>query len=766
MKRYKNFFFYVLVLGVFSILIFWIFEAGHGLEVGRNITIRGIVNDQWQEFIDSLTYNLRHPLALLLAQIVTIIIVARFFGFVFKSIGQPTVIGEIIAGIVLGPSIVGYFFPGFSHGLFPTNSLNNLQLLSQFGLILFMFIVGMELDLKILKDKATDAVVISGTSIIFPFTLGIGLAYFIYETFAPVGIQFSSFSLFIGIAMSITAFPVLARIVQERGIHRTRLGSIVITCAAVDDITAWFLLALVIAIVKAGSFVSALYVIVLAFVYVLVMFKVVRPFLSRIGDLHASRENLTKPIIAIFFMVLILSAYSTEVIGIHALFGAFVAGVIMPDNVKFRSIFIEKVEDVSLVLLLPLFFVFTGLRTEIGLLNDWYLWKITGLIVLVAIIGKFLGSALSARFVGQSWKESLTIGALMNTRGLMELVVLNIGFDLGVLSPQVFAMMVIMALVTTFMTGPALTIINKLFKEDSGEKAIVEPILIGQIVRILISFGNPETGRVLMRLANHFMRKQELSEVTALHFSPSTEMNQYAIVQYEKESFGPINNEASLLDQKVQTIFKVSNDFNKDIIEETNSGKYNLLLIGIGQSIYEGSSLGRTLGFVNALFRRDRLFKKVTGQEKLFEYSAFEERNRYLFDGSNIPVGVFVNKKFSKCENLLLYIQTKADIFTIDYALLIFENTECQISIYDPNKIVLSRQQNIQSLQRILFLNAGKVNFITAYGIKKEQLQKHDLMLVSVVGWKEMLVSEPVWLNYSPSTLILKDKKAEIIRKY
>jgi Kef-type K+ transport system membrane component KefB len=758
MKHYKNLLFYVVVIGLFSFLMFWILEAGRSLEINRHITIHENVGDQWQEFIKSMVYNLKYPLALLLAQIVTIIVVARFFGYIFKSIGQPTVIGEIIAGIVLGPTVVGYYFPGFSENLFPQNSLGNLQLLSQFGLILFMFIVGMELDLKILKNKADDAVVISGTSIIIPFTLGIGLAYFIYESFAPIGIQFSSFSLFIGIAMSITAFPVLARIVQERGIHRTRLGAIVITCAAVDDISAWFLLAIVIAIVKAGSFVSALYIIALALIYVVIMIKVVRPFLHRIGELHASRENLTKPIVAIFFLVLMLSSYATEIIGIHALFGAFVAGVIMPDNVKFRSIFIEKVEDVSLVLLLPLFFVYTGLRTEIGLLNEWYLWKITGLIVLVAIVGKFLGSALAARFVGQNWKDSLTIGALMNTRGLMELVVLNIGFDLGVLTPEVFAMMVIMALFTTFMTGPALSIIKRVFKNKESDKIVAEPIMIGQVMRVLVSFGNPETGRVLLRLASNFMKKQEMSEATAVHFSPSTEMNHYNIVQYEKESFGPVTNEASLLNQKIKTIFKVSNDFYKDIIEEANNGKYNLLLIGIGQSIYEGSFLGRTLGYMNALFKRDRIIKKVTGKEKLFEYSAFEERNRYLFEGSEIPVGVFVNKKFAKCEQLLLSIHSKTDIFLVDYALLIFENTTCNVTIYDPLKIILSRQQQIQSLQRILRLNGGKVNIITANGMKKEQMQKYDLLLVSVLGWKETLDTQTVWYEHAPSTLILKDR--------
>jgi Kef-type K+ transport system membrane component KefB len=193
---------------------------------------------------------------------------------------------------------------------------------------------------------------------------------------------------------------------------------------------------------------------------------------------------------------LIISSYATEVIGIHALFGAFMAGAIMPENIKFRNIFIEKVEDVALVLLLPLFFVFTGLRTEIGLLNDPYLWKVTGLIILVAVLGKFVGSALAAKFVGQNWKDSLTIGALMNTRGLMELVVLNIGYDLGVLTPEIFAMMVIMALVTTFMTGPALDFINWAFKS----KTSVVPQELSEVrkYKILLSFGNPERGKSLL----------------------------------------------------------------------------------------------------------------------------------------------------------------------------------------------------------------------------------------------------------------------------
>ncbi|RZM02688.1 MAG: cation/H(+) antiporter, partial [Pedobacter sp.] len=381
-------------------------------------------------------------------------------------------------------SFLGMYFPEYSGFLFPKQSLPNLQFLSQIGLILFMFVIGMELDLNVLKSKAKDAIVVSHASIIFPFTLGTGLAYFIYQHFAPANVGFLAFSLFMGIAMSITAFPVLARIVQERGLSKTKLGTIVITCAAADDITAWCILAAVIAIVKAGSIVSALFTILMAIAYVIIMLNVIRPFLKRMGEKYSTKETISKPVVAIFFLTLLGSAYMTEVIGIHALFGAFMAGVIMPASTNFRSIFIEKVEDVSLVLLLPLFFVFTGLRTQIGLLNDTHLWLVCGAIVFVAVMGKFIGSALAARYVGQNWKDSLSIGALMNTRGLMELVVLNIGYDLGVLSPEIFAMLVIMALLTTFMTGPALDIINKIFKE----KIVKEASLKERPYNILMTF--------------------------------------------------------------------------------------------------------------------------------------------------------------------------------------------------------------------------------------------------------------------------------------
>jgi Kef-type K+ transport system membrane component KefB len=755
MQKFRNSFFYIGVIGGFTAIMYWIILLGAKLEQGRNIIIPDTGRTQWQEFLDSLIHNLEHPLAILLAQIVTIILVARFFGLICSKIGQPTVIGEIIAGIVLGPSLIGMYFPEFSATLFPAASLGNLQFLSQIGLILFMFVIGMELDLKVLKNKAHDAVVISHASIIIPFALGMGLAYFIYRSFAPMGVQFTSFALFLSIAMSITAFPVLARIVQERGLHKTRLGTVVITCAAADDITAWCLLAAVIAIVKAGSFVSALYIIALAAVYVVLMIKVVRPFLTRIGNLYHTKESLSKPIVAIFFLTLIISSYATEVIGIHALFGAFMAGAIMPENIKFRNIFIEKVEDVALVLLLPLFFVFTGLRTEIGLLNDPYLWKVTGLIVLVAVVGKFVGSAIAAKFVGQNWKDSLTIGALMNTRGLMELVVLNIGYDLGVLTPEIFAMMVIMALATTFMTGPALDVINFIFKAKQEEI----PLEISQInkFKILISFGNPERGKSLMRLANSLIRKlNENAAVTAMHLSPTNELHHYNVEQYEKESFKPVIEESEKLNQKITTLFKASNDIESEITEVANEGDYDLLLVGIGQSIFEGSLLGKILGFTTRFINPENLLNQVTGKESLFENSPFDDRTRNILNKSKVPVGVLIDKDFSTAETVFMPVFSINDAFLIQFAQKLINNSGSQITILDVSGQIKNHPEMKEKIRAIEQKAPNHISVQNERIIDKEFLNTQNLMIVSIDSWKELVDTKSLWLSDIPSTLIVR----------
>lgn len=756
MKNLKNSLFYLGVTGGFTALMFWIITQGKQLEIGRRIISNASKDTFFNQFLDAIIHNLKHPLAILLLQIITIVIVARFFGWIFRKIGQPTVIGEIIAGIFLGPSVVGMYLPEYSAMLFPLESLGNLQFLSQIGLILFMFVIGMELDLKVLKNKANDAVVISHASIVFPFALGIGLSYFIYHRFAPAGVEFLAFSLFMGIAMSITAFPVLARIVQERGIHKTRLGTIVITCAAADDITAWCLLAAVIAIVKAGTFMSSLYVIGCATLYVLMMLFVVKPFLKKVGDLYANRNELSKPIVAIFLLTLIISSYLTEVIGIHALFGAFMTGAIMPDSTKFRNIFIEKVEDVALILLLPLFFVFTGLRTQIGLISDPELMKITGYIILVAVAGKFVGSALAARFVGQNWRDSLTIGALMNTRGLMELVVLNIGFDLGVLSPEIFTMMVIMALVTTFMTGPAIDIINFIFKRKAA--ILPQEIVSEGKFKILISFGNNEKGKSLLRLAHSFVKKQkDHSQVTALHLSLSDEIHSYNLEEYEQETFAPILAESKALNQEVTPVLKSTVDIETDIAEIANEGNFDLVLIGLGKSIFEGSLLGKVLGFTTRIINPDRLLDKFTGKEGLFENSPFDDRTRFIISKSKKPLGILVDKDLSNVDNVFVPIVTPEDVFLLDYAQKLIYNSQATVTFLDVNNHVKSNfvmEKAIAALQQSY--GVDKVTVIREDEMKAGLMAKQDLMMVSLESWKQLVDAQSLWLSTVPSVLILK----------
>ena len=743
MKNLKSSFFYISIIGGFSMLIYWIINRGTAMEEGRNIDSTGSNLTNWEEFLSSMLHNLQHPLAILLVQIIVIILVARLFGWLFKKIGQPSVIGEIIAGIILGPSFLGIYFPDFSAALFPEASFGNLQFLSQIGLILFMFVIGMELDLKVLQNKAHDAVVISHASIILPFALGVGLAYYIYQSFAPEEIAFSSFALFIGISMSITAFPVLARIVQERNMQKTRVGTIAITCAAADDITAWCLLAAVIAIVKAGSFVSSLYVIALAVSYVILMIKVVRPFLKRIGELHSTRENLNKSIVAIFFLTLIVSSYLTEVIGIHALFGAFMAGAIIPENTRFRNIFIEKVEDVALVLLLPLFFVFTGLRTQIGLLNEPYLWQVTGLIILVAVVGKFVGSAAAAKFMGQSWKDSLTIGALMNTRGLMELIVLNIGFDLGVLNAEIFAMMVIMALVTTFTSVPIIVvccyIIGEIYKVlfKNKQEVIPEEISRQRKYNILISFGNPETSPSLLRLANGLVKKlDQSSSITAMHLTPTSDLTQLNSELYELETFGPIIEESKTLEQKITRLFKASSNLETDVAEVANEGHYDLLLIGVGQSIYDGSVLGKILGFTTRIINPETLVYRAKEKESPFDKSTFSDSTIQIMHKSKVPVGIFLDKGLVSLDKILLPIYRNEDIQLLEFVQMFIHNSQTirAISLKAPNHITKFEDAEIDS----------------------NLIQKQDLVMLSSESWRELIETKNLWHSHLPSVLIVK----------
>ena len=405
--------------------------------------------------------NLRSSLGILLLQLIVIIICARVFGSLFKYIGQPRVMGEIIAGIVLGPSLLGMLSPPAMGFLFPSASLEPLRLLSQVGVALFMFVVGMELELAHLRQKAHAAIMVSHASIIVPFFLGAALALVVYGSLAPGHVSFTSFALFLGIAMSITAFPVLARILEDRGLLQTPLGTIALTCAAVDDVTAWCVLALVIAIAQSSGQAGALLTVALTLTFIGVMVLLIKPLLARLLSAGANKAPQQNALVAGTLAFVLACALTTEAIGIHALFGAFLAGVVMPSAAGVRELLKERLGSFSAAALLPLFFAFTGLRMQIGLLNDGQSWLMCAGIILIAITGKFGASMFMARWTGMNWRDAFSLGALMNTRGLVELVVLNIGYDLGILSGRAFAMLVLMALVTTFMTGPMLSLAKK-----------------------------------------------------------------------------------------------------------------------------------------------------------------------------------------------------------------------------------------------------------------------------------------------------------------
>jgi len=453
---------YILLLTVVSLSILWILHLGAQLPVpqGTPSAMAHAAAPHAAEgtVFTGIAQNFNTPLSHLFLQLLVVIAAARLMGALFTRIGQPAVVGEMAMGIPLGPSLFGWVAPNAFQVIFPADSMGALKLLSQVGVCLFMFVVGMELNIRQVRGKAQTAVVVSHASIVIPYLLGVGLAYFLYARLAAPGTTFTAFALFMGISMSITAFPVLARILQERGLSRTSLGATAITCAAVDDVTAWSLLAFVIAIVNAGSLGSSALSLLFVAAFVAIMVMGVRRILPAcLGRAALEEEQMPRGALVLVVCVVMASSLFTEAIGIHALFGAFLAGTIMPEVNDFRHKLALRVENFSSVLLLPLFFAFTGLRTQIGLLDGPWDWALCLLIIAVATLGKLGGSAISARITGMGWRDSLQLGALMNTRGLMELIALNIGYDMGILSARIFAMLVIMALVTTMLTGPLLT---------------------------------------------------------------------------------------------------------------------------------------------------------------------------------------------------------------------------------------------------------------------------------------------------------------------
>ncbi|MDR1526270.1 MAG: cation:proton antiporter [Dysgonamonadaceae bacterium] len=660
-------------------------------------------------FIHSLGEGIQSPVAMLLLQVIAILFVARIFGSLFVKIGQPSVVGEILAGILLGPSVLGNFLPGVSNFLFAPETLGNITTLSQIGLIFFMFVIGMELDITAVRKTFKETILISQTGIVFPFLCGVAVAYFTYPYYAVETTTFLSYALFIGISMSITAFPILARIIQEKRLTKSHLGTLSLVSAASGDVLAWCLLAVVIAIIQTGTLSGAIYTILFTILFIVFMFFILRPFLNIIGNLYHNKEVLSKEIVALMFFILIASAYFTEILGIHALFGAFAAGVAMPSHVQFRKLLIEKVEDVSLTIFLPLFFVSTGLKTHIGLINSPQEWLFCGVFIFVAIFGKVIGTAVPARLSGESWKDSWLLGALMNTRGLMELIVLTIGYEMQILSPPVFAMLVLMTLVTTFMTGPLLKFIAWCYRTQSPSVSRKR----SNHFRVLLSFGRASNGKLLLDVAQQvFSKGSRKPEITALHLTVGTEINPIYTGNFAEVSFAPIREEAQKLGFPIETQYDVTNDVGQYIVDRINEDHFDFLLVGAGLS----------------LSASPQDIEAARQHSWFYPGDLLKDKTRQFIEASKAAVGIFVNRHFEQATRVAVILKDPQDVFLFRYAKNLMAFNKAQIAVLDLRSAALT----------------------------PEFLSDRNFMLISYDTWIDVSEHEKEALQTMPSTLIIR----------
>lgn len=722
----KNYLIYAVMLLLFGALIYMAIEEGDRFSHHAVASSTVAEDTPFTMFCQFVTDNLHHPLSILLIQIIAVLLMVRLFGFLFKHIGQPGVIGEIVAGIVLGPSVLGYFFPDVFQALFPPESLTNLELLSQVGLVLFMFVIGMELDFSVLKNKINETLVISHAGILVPFFLGIVASYWIYEEYAAAQTAFLPFALFIGISMSITAFPVLARIIQERNMTKTSLGTLAIASAANDDVTAWCLLAVVIAIAKAGTFASALYAIGLTALYIIIMFMVVRPFLKKVGEVYANQEVINKTFVALILLILIISSTLTEIIGIHALFGAFMAGVVMPPSIGFRKVMMEKVEDIAFVFFLPLFFAFTGLRTEIGLINSPALWGVCLLLITVAVAGKLGGCAVAARLVGESWKDSFTIGTLMNTRGLMELVALNIGYEMGVLPPSIFVILVIMALVTTFMTTPLLHLVERVFARREER--------LSAKLKLVFCFGRPESGRSLLSIFFLlFGKKMKAAQVVAAHFTVGTDLNPLNAEQYARDSFSLVDEKASELGLSVENRYRVTDKLVQDMIRLARKERPDMFLLGAGSK-----------------YRPD-----TAGSNGVLWLSLFRDKIDDVMEQVKCPVAVFVNRGYSGSSPVSFVLGGVIDAFLLTYLESMLEGgAQVHLFLFDTDDEAFR-----QSTDPILAKYSSQIRTQPFSGAANlTSAAKDGLLVMSHLSYTKLSEEEEVFRDL-PSLLVIRRPK-------
>jgi Kef-type K+ transport system membrane component KefB/nucleotide-binding universal stress UspA family protein len=564
-----------------------------------------------QHVTDLVHRTVENEVLLLLVQVSLILGLSRFMGMLFARMRQPQVVGEMVAGIMLGPSVMGALYPHTQMMLFPSGTpLELLNILSQLGIIFFLFLVGLEFDFELVRHRGKATILTALTSIAIPFFLGLGVGLFLSMRGQLGDAPRVPAALFIGAAMSVTAFPVLARILTERNLQKTKLGAAAIAAAAINDAAAWIILAFVVAIAHSASVgqthgkFEALRTLLLSAAFAVIMLFLVRPFLKRLRAIFDREGRLSQNVIAALFLLILASAWSTERIGIHAMFGAFLLGVVMPKGTQFVRHVIEKLEDFTVVFLLPIFFAYTGLKTRLDLLNDVSLWLYAALILATACVGKFAGAAIVAKAFGSTWRESTALGILMNTRGLVELVILTVGLQFGVINDKVFAMMVIMALVTTFMTTPLLYWIypQRLLESEikEAEKAEAAPEKVHPFT-VLIPVADPRSSGPLLQMANLISLASENRRILALHVRQPVDRSEFrsglreAREPLPDEPLRVLVNRAKQEKIPVDPLSFYSQDVARDIAKTARDRQADLVLIGFHKPVFSRTLLGGTV---------------------------------------------------------------------------------------------------------------------------------------------------------------------------
>lgn len=705
----------------------------------------------WQSFVMSVRSHAASDIGMLLIQLVVILLVVRVVGWLFARLHQPTVIGEILAGILLGPSLLGAVWPEAMETLFPVHSLGNLELLSQFGLILFMFTIGMELRMKDLKGQAQQAFVISQSGIIFPFILGILLTYGLYSRpeLLSEGSSFLSLALFVGISLSITAFPVLARIIQERSLSHSHLGRLALSTAAMGDIVAWLMLAAIMAVSQGGSFTSALYNMLFLALYLAVIFGILRPLFGLLGRRVRHREVLSKSLMGLIFILLMASAYFTEIMSMHALFGAFMLGLVMPENLDFRVIVKEKVEDLALLLLLPLFFVSSGLRTELGLVNTPELWALFGIFTLVAVIGKMGGTYLAARSCGIQRRESLYLGAYMNTRGLMELVVLRIGLDLGVLSTVLFTILVMMTLVTTIMTAPTLQLIDWLLKKKKTPQSLEHAT--GQV---LISFGRAETGVTLLEFFHRLCGGTAPQVVcTLMHVTTDTDISTIDADHYYASSFEAPMEMAKQLDLTVERKYEIAESVPEAVLSHANHIQSNLLLLGASVNLSQDKKDRDLVAYSNKLTRRwDLLTGRRRKAKKEQSSHSFEELIATFAQEAPCSVGIYVDNGQTPIAHPLVLMQRAEDQELLLVAEQVTQSADSPITLMPLSSHLAKPTTEL----------SARVSWSRETFAEQVDLSAYDFAFIAYDAWAALTPAQQELLQQLPSYFILDIDEATI----